>query len=197
MNHLMDHTQVTATSYEGCVSAGGCTPPASGSPYATYQVAGKQSHPIDGVTWSQAVAYCEWAGKRLPTEAEWEKASRGADGRKYPWGNSSPTCDLAVKSGCPGETQPVCSRSPAGDSPYGLCDMAGNVWEWVADWYSSGYYGVSPANNPQGPNSSSTRVWRGGSFNSYDALSVSYRNHHSPEDYNFDYGFRCARSPEP
>ena len=192
--YFIDRTEVTATSYEACVSAGGCMPPSSGS-YATYQVAGKEDHPVNGVTWYQAEAYCTWVGKRLPREAEWEKAARGTDGRKYPWGNSSPTCDLAVMSGCLGDTQPVCSLSPAGDSPYGLCDMAGNVWEWVADWYDSDYYNASPANNPQGPNSGSSRVERGGSFYSnYDYLRVSNRYYGTPSFDHVNLGFRCARS---
>ena len=195
-SYYIDVTEVTAADYAACVSAGGCTAAGSGA-YATYQVAGKESHPINYVDWYQAEAYCIWAGKRLPTEAEWEKAARGADGRKYPWGNESPTCDVAVTSGCPGDTQPVCSVSPAGDSPYGLCDMAGNVFEWVADWYSSDYYDTSPANNPTGPNSGSTRVIRGGSFDYYAVgLRVSDRGggYGFPSGGFVALGFRCARS---
>ena len=192
--YYIDRTEVTAADYAACVSAGGCTTPSSGS-YATYQVAGKEDHPINRVTWYQAEAYCTWAGKRLPTEAEWEKAARGNDGRKYPWGNQSPTCDLAVKDGCPGDTQPVCSVSPAGDSPYGLCDMAGNVWEWVADWYDGDYYDNSPANNPTGPNSGSDRVLRGGGFGNYGVnLRVSNRYGYYPSYFLVNLGCRCARS---
>ena len=141
----MDRTEVTAAQYLACVSAGGCTSADTGS-YATYQVAGKEDHPINWVNWTQAESFCQWAGKALCTEAQWEKGARGgcehnggasnckAQSRKYPWGNEDPTCSLATMFGCPGPTKPVCSVSPAGDSPYGLCDMAGNVWEWVADW---------------------------------------------------------------
>ena len=104
------------------------------------------------MTWYQVESYCLWAGKELCTEAQWEKGARGgcehnggtsnckAQSRKYPWGNQAATCDLAVSAGCPGDTQAVCSLSPAGDSPYGLCDMAGNLREWVADWYQKDYY---------------------------------------------------------
>ena len=188
----IDVTEVTAAEYGACVAAGGCTAPSSGS-YATYQVAGKESHPINYVSWYQAEAYCAWAGKRLPTEAEWEKAARGTDGRKYPWGNTAPTCDLAVMGGCPGATQPVCSVSPAGDSPYGLCDMAGNVWEWPADWYSSSYYSASPAKNPHGPNSGSMRGLRGGGCDFLDAfLRLSNRYEYYPF-YDGTLGVRCAR----
>jgi formylglycine-generating enzyme required for sulfatase activity len=191
--YYIDRTEVTAAAYEVCVTAGGCTAPGSGS-YSTYQKPGMEDHPINRVTWFQAEAYCAWAGKRLPTEAEWEKAARGTDGRKYPWGNATATCDLAVMSACPGDTQPVCSVSPAGDSPYGLCDMAGNVWEWVADWYSSSYYSSSPGSNPAGPASGSSRVVRGGRFGNDDVtLSVSIRYDDNPSAYYYFLGFRCGR----
>jgi len=201
--YYIDRTEVTAAAYESCVTAGGCTAPAGSGSYSTYQKPGMEGHPVNYVTWFQAESYCAWAGKRLPTEAEWEKAARGTDGRKYPWGNEAATCDYAVMydggNGCgTGETWDVCSKSPAGDSPYGLCDMAGNVWEWVADWYDSDYYATSPANNPTGPNSGSGRVKRGGSFGGFgdvgDFLRVSNRGYGDPSYSVYDYGFRCARS---
>ena len=192
--YYMDKTEVTVDAYGECVTAGSCTAPSTGGS-CNWGVSGRDNHPVNCVNWTQAGAYCAWAGKRLPTEAEWEKAARGTDGRKYPWGNETATCEYAVMYGCPGDTLDVCSNSPAGDSPYGLCDMAGNVWEWVSDWYGSGYYTNSPASNPTGPVSGSYRVVRGGSFDygGDDALRASNRSGDLPSyDYVF-LGFRCAR----
>jgi len=134
--YYIDKTEVTVDDYADCVTAGACTAPSTASSYCNWEVSGKGNHPVNCVNWSQAGEYCTWAGKRLPTEAEWEKAARGTDGRKYPWGNEDATCEYAVMddgvNGCGTDsTWNVCSKSPAGDSPYGLCDMSGNVWEWV------------------------------------------------------------------
>ena len=195
--YYMDKTEVTQAEYKKCVDAGECD-----TPSCDWDPTGTPNRPVVCVTWSQAGEYCVWAGKRLPTEAEWEKAARGTDGRKYPWGNETATCDYAVMYdgswGCgTGSTWDVCGKSPAGDSPYGLCDMAGNVYEWVSDWYDSGYYTNSQASNPTGPVSGSLRVVRGGSFDYhagyYYYLRASFRFGDSPSDVSGNLGFRCVR----
>lgn len=197
--YYMDKTEVTQGAYKQCVDAGQCdTPRCDWNPGST------PDRPVGCANWTQAVEYCAWAGKRLPTEAEWEKAARGTDGRIYPWGNETATCEYAVMSvastgldGCgTGSTWEVCSKSPAGDSPYGLCDMSGNVWEWVSDWWDLGYYTNSPASNPTGPDSGSIRVLRGGSFYmDGEATQIVYvRGYDYPSGESGYQGFRCARS---
>ena len=195
--YYIDKMEVTRSAYEKCVDAEACTVPSGGSNYCNWGKAGKGNNPVNCVNWDQASEYCLWAGKRLPTEAEWEKAARGTDGRKYPWGNETATCDYAVmndgsNSGC-GTSSPwdVCSKSPAGDSPYGLCDMAGNVYEWVSDWYDKDYYDVSPSVDPIGPDSGTYRITRGGSFYG-DGVRASVRNLEWPDAGSGSGGFRCA-----
>jgi formylglycine-generating enzyme required for sulfatase activity len=154
------------------------------------------SYPVVNVNWDQAEAYCIWADdSRLPTEAQWEKAARGTDGRKYPWGNNNPTCDLANYSTCKGDTTEVGSH-PSGASPYGALDMAGNAYEWMADWFDRSYYANSPLNNPTGPVSGEKKLYRGGSFfGEMVYLMASNRGYYAfPEYSTFDLGFRCARS---
>ncbi|MFZ6027494.1 MAG: SUMF1/EgtB/PvdO family nonheme iron enzyme [Chloroflexota bacterium] len=158
---------------------------------------GLESHPAVEVTWYGAAAYCAWAGRRLPTEAEWEKAARGTHGHIYPWG-SEIDCTKALYGNCAVSfTFPVGSL-PDGASPYGALDMAGNVWEWVADWYAVDTYANMPQANPTGPESGTARVVRGGSFD-YNAKHnrPADRRNDGPENSSYDYGFRCAVSATP
>jgi formylglycine-generating enzyme required for sulfatase activity len=203
----IDKTEVTNAQYQRCVEAGDCQAPTTcdwGEP--TYGDASKADHPVVCVNWNDAQAYCAWAGARLPTEAEWERAARGGDGRVYPWGNtfdgskvnfcdkncSADWKDASVDDGYAG-TAPVGSY-PDGVGPYGALDMAGNVWEWVADWYDSCYYASSPESNPEGLASGDYPVFRGGSWNDYVArVRAALRRRPAPDVTPRLVGFRCAR----
>lgn len=186
--HWIDRFPVTNAQYARFVEETGYR--AAGD-WRSTSTPGKERHPVVNVTWEDARAYAKWCGKRLPTEAEWEKAARGTDARRYPWGEpwDGNKCNVSGRG-----TTPV-GHYPAGASPYGCHDMAGNVWEWVADWYDAGYYARSPRDNPRGPESGSDRVVRGGSWrNDPDLARAAYRNRGTPDDRYDLRGFRlvCA-----
>jgi formylglycine-generating enzyme required for sulfatase activity len=154
-------------------------------------------HPAALVSWTEAAAYCQWQGKRLPTEAEWEYAARGPQGRTYPWGETPPTAALARFGGQ--HRGPVDGASlAAGATPEGVRHLAGNVAEWVQDWWDPAYYASSPAADPQGPAEGDYRVVRGGSWSSpADELRASARSYSNPDKGTGYIGFRCARSLPP
>lgn len=210
--YWLDMYEVTVADYAKCKSSGPCKDPAGTYSGCNWGKSGREQHPINCVDWLQAQTYCQWQGSGygLPTEAQWEKAARGGcefNGgesgcqtcmRTYPWGEASPSCDLAVfssgGSGCGhGSTWPVGSK-PKGVSPYGAHDMAGNASEWVLDWYDSGYYGKSPKNDPVNNEADSFRVYRGGGWN-YPAYDLRSRDRGAGyPDNGWDHsGFRCVR----
>ena len=190
-------TEVTNEQYEKCVTADVCSPPFNPDWGADDFWANYDTHPVTEVTWEQAATYAEWAGGRLPTEAEWEKAARGTDGRRYPWGNTTPSEQRLNYNDNVGDTQPVGSY-PDGASPYGALDMAGNVWEWVADWYGEEYYATSPRENPTGPAQGERRVLRGGAYDSpLYHVGVYFREGASVTDRWDRYGFRVVREIAP
>ena len=151
---------------------------------------GKEDHPVANVTWEEAAAYCAWRGKRLPTEGEWEKACRGgAEKTKYPWGDEPASKERAHYDGVAGPAN-VCQLAK---NAYGLCDMAGNVWEWTADWYGKDDYADSAEANPKGPESGVYRVLRGGSWaDAAKFLTCAHRSYARPAERSPNIGFRCA-----
>jgi formylglycine-generating enzyme required for sulfatase activity len=196
----IDQFEVTNKQYQACVDAGTCEPPSSSSSYthpSYYENLEFDNYPVLNVNWDKANRYCEvWAGGDLPTEAQWEKAARGTDERTYPWGNDAPNEGLLNYNTNVGDTTTVGSY-PGGKSPYEVYDMAGNVWEWVNDYYQSDYYTLlgGNASNPFGPDSGQYRVLRGGTwFNSDDDVRSASRNWYDPT-YAYNFGFRCVRSP--
>ncbi len=198
----MLETEVTVKQYAGCVDAGACTAPSTWYIDCNWNDPGFEDHPVNCVDWQQAVDFCTWAGGRLPTEAEWEYAARSggpSSSYQYPWGNATATCSYAVMDdgngpGCgtgTSRTWPVCSKT-AGNTLQGLCDMAGNVLEWVQDWYHSDYTGAPTDGSAWLIPSGGDRVIRGGS-KSYGAAYVRAAWRDDSADGGGSVGFRCAR----
>jgi formylglycine-generating enzyme required for sulfatase activity len=209
--YYMDIYEVTNAAYKLCVSDGVCELPRDTN--TKYNKSRYDNHPVVYVDWDKAKAYCTWRGARLPTEAEWEKAARGTDGRTYPWGEEEINCGKAnYGSNCFKDTTPV-GTYENGKSPYGMYDMIGNVWEWVNDWYDDesyydgDYYQKSPFSNPLGPAFSdleviggcgAIHVYRGGSWQDYANVtrrSVNLCSYSASDENNT--GFRCARDANP
>jgi formylglycine-generating enzyme required for sulfatase activity len=205
--YCIEIDEVTSREYQDCMTDGGCSPPADGC------VLPLPDDPAFCLKWDQLGAYCAWQGRELPTEAQWEKAARGGcelvlpeacgpeDERTYPWGEAVPDCTRAISSDCapPSAPHPVGETSPLGDSPYGVHDMAGNVWEWAADWYSDTYYGSCTAgcSDPRGPGSGTRRVQRGGAYvHSSGLLRVAEREDRDPTlPAGTGVGGRCVLRP--
>jgi formylglycine-generating enzyme required for sulfatase activity len=183
----IDRTEVTQDQYSACVTANACT-----APTCAWDCS-KTNYPATCLAWAQAKTYCAWAAKRLPTEAEWEKAARGTDGRLYPWGNDTPDCAHTNMAGCGAHAEPV-GNHLVGASPYGAMDMAGNVVEMVADWYDAAYYATSPQDNPTGPAAGTRYAGRGGGYKSDPVWQrASSRDWYDITDSSEPLGFRCAR----
>jgi formylglycine-generating enzyme required for sulfatase activity len=195
----MDQTEVTNAQYAGCVTAGVCSPPYQPSSATRESYHGDSQYadyPVIRVSWHDATTYCAWAGGRLPSEAEWEYAARGPEGRVNPWGDDPPDDTLLNYNRTVGDTTPV--GSYARDKSWaGALDMAGNVSEWVNDWYDADYYAVSPAENPTGPDTGELKAMRGGSwFNPVYFIRSAWRSRLGPEFQDPSVGFRCVVAAE-
>jgi formylglycine-generating enzyme required for sulfatase activity len=190
----MDITEVTVASFSACVSAGSCS--GTTGMGCNWMEPGREMHPINCVTWSDADAFCRWRGGSLPTEAQWEYVAKGTEGRMFPWGDAVPTTQLCWGRGNLGISCPV--QAVSGDvTALGLWDLGGNVAEWTADWYAMTYPADTgtPLLNPSGPATGTTRVSRGGDFAASNAIDVRSTNrvYRDPTRYLRNLGFRCVR----
>lgn len=193
--YWMDQFEVTRAQYAACVNAGVCSMPVNHGESLSQKV----NHPVRGVSWSQADQYCRWAGKRLPTIAQWERAARGTTGGVHPWGAALPDCGRLNYASCVGDTTPVGSY-PTGATPEGLMDVFGNVWEWTSDDYSATYYSEIGPVDPVGLVTGLGAVFRGGSFSSGDEQAEPWLGYFPDgtiyhERRKSKIGLRCARSP--
>ncbi len=193
--YTIDQFEVTTMRYATFLTATGAAPPDG---WDTVVLSRHGDKPVVGVSWEEARQFCEWEGKRLPTEAEWEKAARGTDGRRYPWGAAVPTegranFGIGARFSYDQVLFPV-GGFPSGASPYGAQDMAGNVAEWTHDWYGTSYYEMSPPRTPLGPGEGQFKVVRGGSWSDLPKYLLTYgRFKLPPETRNSFTGFRCAK----
>ena len=218
-SYCIDRTEVTVAAYTRCVAGGKCTATREAAKddfdsLCNHTRTDRQDHPVNCIDWNQATEYCAWAKKRLPSEAEWEYAARGRDGRSYPWGNQAPSakrlnaCGLECRAlgkrlgldwkvmyddSDSWEATAAAGSFPGDTSAFGALDMAGNVWEWTADWY--GAYAAGPSTNPHGPKDGTARAIRGGGWSSRLASSVraAIRHRYVPGHHNTGLGLRCAR----
>ncbi|MBM4255872.1 MAG: formylglycine-generating enzyme family protein [Deltaproteobacteria bacterium] len=215
----IDKHEVTNQAYRAFVEATARRPPTF---WNDPRQLTDSTQPVVGVSWYDAQAFCTWRGKRLPTEAEWEKAARGTDGRSYPWGNDWDATRLhtadtiagksladfeswtrwqrTISAGLDAARPAAVGSYPLGASPYGVLDMAGNVWEWVADWYEPDYYASSPARNPTGPATGTTKVIRGGGWDVPQTVPTTWlREQFIPPTFAGSpvTGFRCAATTPP
>jgi formylglycine-generating enzyme required for sulfatase activity len=196
--YYIDKYEVTNKFYKACVDASACRPPIQSRSFAQEDYYGNSifdDFPVVFVNWDMAETYCEWRGAKLPTEAQWEKAARGNDGRIFPWGNEIDykyaNFDQIIR-----DTTMV-SQYEKGKSPYGVYDLAGNTLEWVYDWYSETYYQISSSSNPIGPDQGDGRAVRGGSWFDKDQIRSAWREGWEPFNNADGLGFRCAMNVVP
>ena len=195
----IDRTEATNAEYAGCVAGGACSSPSLPGSFTRQAYYGESrfgDYPVLNVSWTDADTYCRWAGGGLPSEAEWEYAARGPDGRVYPWGNAAPDDSLLNYDHQVGDTTQV-GAYPEGASWVGALDMAGNVWEWVGDWYDYAFYASSPAQNPRGPETGELKVLRGGGWGTREwSVRAAARYYAPPDTRAGDIGFRCVGQPD-